>query len=298
MTRDDERMREPDAEIDARLSALLDGELDERASAEIRSALAADPALAERFAALGEVDGQIQRIAAAEPDEARLGRLRRDLQHRLDAEASSPTREVQSEAAARRTGDSRVHRVGSASRRRRSRTRVWAPLAAALAAGFVLYLWGTTSRTGSGIDAPREPAPILVDRSTPEPTPSAIPAPNPAYPARDLATDESGRGRSLMPERDLQAPDRLAARPPASSPDASEAGRSDSPAPVVLVERSPLSSDAGEAIDASSQDRVLASLEDEELAVALQYDVLADLDTIENLELLELLALLDETESL
>ena len=65
-----------------------------------------------------------------------------------------------------------------------------------------------------------------------------------------------------------------------------------------MVERSPRPSGAAEAIEASSPEHVLASLDDEELAVALQYDVLADLDTIENLELLELLALLDETGSL
>lgn len=282
MTRDDERRREADAERDARLSALLDGELDEPASAALRAAIADDPLLAERVAALGEVDGQIRQLAAVEPDPARLARLRGELQRRLDVDADAPVAAARVDGTGRRAaGDANL--AGPVSGRRRSRrpvrpsrTWVWAPLAAALAAAVLLSLWGTAPRTGSGIDATKAPAPVLADRSI----------------SPGTATQADA---SPMPEGDRPEPSRLADRtPPASAgpgpitPDGS----------VAVATRSPLAEPGGEALDVPRQDGPAAALVDEELAVALQYDVLADLETLENLELLELLAMLDETESL
>lgn len=281
MTRDDERRHEADAQMDARLSALLDGELDEPASAALRAAIADDPLLAERVAALGEVDGQIRQLAAVEPDAARLARLRGELQRRLDVEADAPIAEPRVDGTVRRAaGDANLAWPVSGRHRSRrpvrpSRTWAWAPLAAALAAGVVLSLWGTAPRTGSGIDATPAPAPVLADRSI----------------SAGAATQAAP---SPMPEGDRPEPSRLADRTPASAgpgpiaPDGS----------VALATRSPLAEPGGEALDAPRQDGPAAALIDEELAVALQYDVLADLETIENLELLELLAMLDETESL
>lgn len=232
MQPDDEATRAPLDEVDLRLSALLDGELDPESAAELRARLIDDPALAERSARLGEVDGQIRRLAARPPDAARLARLRAALQTRLDAETDAAPAADPIPLTPRATRRRPARRAG---------LRAVAPYAAALAAGLALYFAGGLLRPEPRLDAPREIAPRIAEVEIP-----AEPAP------------ELHAGASLDP---VAAP----------------------------TEEPLLASSSDEASDEAS---------DEELAVALQLDVLADLDAIENLELLELLAFLEVPERL
>lgn len=234
MQPDDEATRAPLDEVDLRLSALLDGELDPESAAELRARLIDDPALAERSARLGEVDGQIRRLAARPPDAARLARLRAALQTRLDAE-------TETDAAPAADPIPLTPRATRRRPARRAGLRAVAPYAAALAAGLALYFAGGLLRPEPRLDAPREIAPRIAEVEIP-----AEPAP------------ELHAGASLDP--------------------------------VAAPTEEPLL--------ASSHDEASDEASDEELAVALQLDVLADLDAIENLELLELLAFLEVPERL
>ncbi len=146
-------------------------------------------------------------------------------------------------------------------RDRRSWLRTVAPYAALLAAGLALYFLGG-SRGFRGL---LRPEPRIAEIASPAP----LDGPASPAPVRDAgsAVLESGRtARSTAADTEVRARSRADVAP--------------------------------DSIDASGEDPVLDSLSDEELAVALQLDVLADLDEIENLEVLELLAQLDAPEPL
>ena len=132
-------------ELDALLSAWIDGELDAGESAAVAERVRRDPELARRVEALRGVDAALRAIPAPEPSRE----LRRRFEVRLAAEGS-PARVV-------------------ALPRRRLR---WAAAAAALAAGLALY-WGVRT------PAPGPPVPEVVE--VPESAPRAEgPGPEPA----------------------------------------------------------------------------------------------------------------------
>jgi anti-sigma factor RsiW len=250
------------------LSALLDGELEPERAQVLRRRLSEEPALAARWAELGELTGQLQMLAhsedgrdeASSEEAARLDRIHGALRVRLAGEAvleeEAAEEEARDEAAA---GQPRAQVIPL-----RPLPAWLGPAAAALAASLALY-WAAGNFgggvPGTGLDdvepgggepaasqwvaetvppAPAEPAPQL------EPAPVEIvrDAPSPTEPGAVLET---------LPDEEAQAVEAWAA------------------------------------VD-------LAEADEEELAIAFELDVLADFDVIENLELLELLDELDTLE--
>jgi len=306
MTRDDDRSRTPSGgptlhglpsgdALDVELSALLDDELDPAAADALRGRIAREPELAARFEQLGELDGQLGRLADALPSEARLARLRVGLQERIDAEAASG--HVDAAPLGAPPAASGVAPVISIGLRRR-----WmAPAAAALAAGLALYLLsgsppGDPARSPgvgpelAGVDPPlrftpapervealaRREAPVEVEPTViPDPPtePTGTPTPSPTRQAL-AGLDATGRGPAVETV--------VAAAEEPTGAMAPDAGAESAP------EIAPL----------ATEDPLLASASEVELALAMEYEVLSDLDVIENLELLELLAMLDGPEPL
>lgn len=267
MRRDDDRNRDPrndpdpahlseeTLEADAELSALLDGELEPATAEALRARIANEPRLAERFAALGALDGELRALAQSPPEAVRLERLRAGLEARIAADARDPRDEALPAGAP-------VFRLSSA-------LRVVVP-AAALAAGVALYFWasppsGPSEETGRPIARTAEPLPP----STGTGIARAPLAREPLAKSRaDQPAGAEGRGDVLTDG----AGERLVAA------DAG-AAEGDLAAPFAPVEGT------------SEEDVLLGSASEVELAVALDYELLSDLEVIENLELLELLAM-------
>ena len=200
---------------DEALSALLDGELAAEQAAELRARMAEEPALAERFARMAELDQALRGLSRRKLSPEHLEQLRAGVMERVASEPSG-------------TRPRRVWR--------------WMPAAAALAAGLALYL------AVSGDPATENPVsgrPGDASQQIAETTSQ----PEPSEPA---AGTGAGTG----------AKTRTGAAGAETAPD----------------------------------DIRLASVSEEELAIGLAYETLADLEVIENLELLELMAALEEEE--
>jgi len=280
--------------LDAELSALLDGELAPPAAAALRARLVDEPALAARLARLGEVDGRIHQLAAELPDPARLERIRARLDARLAAEHAGSRRgpEALDRASDGATADAER---GGVVLPLAPRTRWIGPLAAALAAGLAIYwLVGPTADrvTGAGTTPTPErvalesvPAPRAADRPLPRGGEDAVATVPEARPAPSDASPIAGAAAlAIAPAADGPAP--LDAAP---VPDTSLAG-SASPG-ADLADEVPIP--FVDPVEAIVEEPLLATATDEEIAIAMQLDVLADLDVIENLELLELLDVVD-----
>ncbi len=156
---------------DERLSAFLDGALDDAEMDEVRAALASDPALAERLAELASVDDALSSLPAPDvpPD------LHARLRARIDAEpGASP------EPLVRRAPPRRARWTSS----------FVAAAAAAVAAALVLFMLPRTSPDP-------EPGPVVVVRE-PEP-PEATPEPD-ETPDRERVVAERSPPPSAPPE--------------------------------------------------------------------------------------------------
>ncbi len=243
------------AEDDELLSALLDGELDPGAVAELRARMIEDPELARRSAELGELTGQLRNLAhpgerpeaEIQLEDARVERMHSALRVRLAAEEAVEAEEIQATAET----PAPVIWLRPA--------RDWlVPAAAALAASLFLYL-AFGSRVPDGPSGSADPG-LVAENVTPRPgSPAAA--------------------ESLLPSPDLEI--EVAEDPPTGfARDIAETTPPDMPSAIA---------EAPVPVD-------LAAANDEELAIALEFDVLTDFDVIENLELLELLNELDTME--
>jgi hypothetical protein len=245
---------------DEDLSALLDGELAPEREEALRRRLVDEPALAARWAQLGEVTGQLRHLAhpaeasqaESAVEQARIERIHGALRVRLAAV------EADEEEARPADADPRPRaRVISL----RPSLRWLAPAAAAVAASLALY-WTAGNFSGSlpgsesdGAAPPGNalPAPGLIVEAAPAP----VPVPEPAPAQTELA-------RAPAPQA----------------------------APGIATETA-ADEEAAEAEWAAIE---LAEIDDDELAIAFEFDVLANFEVIENLELLELLDELDRAE--
>jgi hypothetical protein len=250
------------AEDDLALSALLDGELDPAEAEKLRAKLVAQPGLAERGAELGELSGHLQNLAnPSERSEAatQLESERVDRMQtalRVRLAAEAAESQVEPEPVA----PAPVISLGN------FRREGWAA-AAALAAGLLFYL-----AFGDGLGGGETSAPV--------PSPSEFAAAEPAVPLAESVPE---------PEPELESEASPGAVPEAREfPVEGLALESRLPAPVVTpgVAES----------DAEWAEINLAEAGQEELAIALEWEVLSDFDVIENLELLELLDGLDRME--
>ena len=248
------------------LSALLDGELEPERARVLRRRLSEEPALAARWAELGELTGQLQMLArswddrdeASSEEEARLDRIRGALRVRLAGEAvleEEAEEEARGAAAAQPQAQVIPLRPLPA----------WlGPAAAALAASLALY-WAA-GNLGGGV------------------------------PGTGLDDAEPGGG-------ELAAPQWVAETVP---PPPVEPAPQLEPAPVEIVRDAPSPTEPGAVLETLPDEEAqaveawaavdLAEADEEELAIAFELDVLADFDVIENLELLELLDELDTLE--
>ena len=247
---------------DADLSAFLDGELSPEDEAELRSRLIAEPSLAARSAELGEVSGHLRRLA--DPEMRSEGQTH-DEEARIEGMHAALRRRLESEdAPGEETEGARVIPL------RPGLGRFLPAAAAALAAGLVVYLGfglGDFDAENSGVA--EEVAVVATD----PPGSGAIDSdPAPENSAPPPSSDFAGLGTELEGEAPVVQTESFRA---AADED-----------PVEVAETDPV-----ESLD-------WAALDDEELAIALDFDVLADFDVIENLELLELLDELDTMEQI
>jgi hypothetical protein len=252
---------------DADLSALLDGELSPERESELRRRLADEPGLAARWAELGEVSGHLRILADPETlseaegrrEEARFEGLHAALRRRLESE----------DAPAEDPPGAQVIPL------RPSVGWLLPAAAAAAAAGLVLYL-GLGS---SGFEASR--------------TENARAAEEVAAVARDLSGGVDSEV-GVTPRIPVPPPSFGAAAPENEfeSEGAIAQATSGGENPRAAADMDPVA--MAETAELATLE--LAALDDEELAIALDFDVLADFDVIENLELLELLDELDTME--
>jgi len=243
---------------DEALSALLDGELSQEQEEGLRRRMADDPRLAERCAEFAEVGGTLQSLASATSDPERLQRIRQGLQARIDADELAGTQDQQGA------------RVIPFPRGGRGALAAVAALAAALA----LYL---AIDSGSELEpAASRNAPILAEAEVAIPE-AETPVAEVIEPTRLAASPESG---AFDADRVEALPsDRLS---PGESPEGPPVvAILDPTTPVVEAEAPLILPDA-----------------DEQLAIALEYGMLADFDVISNLELLESLDELVTMESM
>ena len=247
------------------LSALLDGELSPEREDEIRRRMANDPSLAARCSELAEVSGLLQKLVETQPEPDRLQRMHEGLRARIELESSEST---ESEEEARRAtvtplAPRRTLKLGAA--------------AAALAAALALYL--SVGERGVGTDpVPAEAAIPLAE--SPAPGSEAL-ASTPVAPLVEPTPPEGPEGTSQW----------------AQGPEVEEAAPSPSvyPEEVVPVLAQP---EGVEVAVVETAEPMILPDSDERLAIALDYEVLADFDVISNLELLEFLGALDDVESM
>jgi anti-sigma factor RsiW len=255
-----ERNRDETSEHrDADLSALIDGELDADREAELRARLAADSALAARFEALSEIDLRLRALSREEPSSEQLDRVRAALERRLADAGPAAT-----------TG--RLIEL-------RPRARVLAPIAAALAASLALYL---------GLSGPSEPG-LDLQGTDASATPEVARTPVPAEPPRAVSPTASAVDDRPLLAEDASGPARAVVEPPSPA-------RSDSDSALELAATLRELHGVAPTLDAPLD--IESDTSDEEVAIALQYEMLADLDVIENLDLLERLTELESTDSM
>lgn len=279
---------------DADLSALLDGELSPERESELRRRLADEPSLAARWAELGEVSGHLRILANPETrseaegqrEDARIEAMQAALRRRLAAKdepvKDEPVRdkpvydEQVNGAQAKDAPGAQVIPL------RPSRGWLLPVAAAAAAAGLVLYL-GLRS---SGFEDSRTRNPgsaeevAAVGRDLSGGVASDV-AVTPGIPVLSPSSLSPSSGIA-MPENGLERAGAIAQASP----------RGDNPRAGAEMD----SVEIAEIDELATLN--LAALGDEELAIALDFDVLADFDVIENLELLELLDELDIMEQI
>ena len=245
------------------LSALLDGELSEEGEEEIRRRMANDPDLAARCAELAEVSGLLQKLVEPQPEPDRLQRMHEGLRARIEV-ASTESEEEE------------AHRATvTPFSPRRSRNLVVA--AAALAAGLALYL--AVGERGFGSDPiPPEATASLAESSVPVPETVAL---TPVEPLVKPIPPEASEGISQWAQVPLVEE---AASPPSVYPEVARPVLEQTEVVVVA--------------EAKTAEPMILPDSDERLAIALDYEVLADFDVISNLELLEFLGALDDVESM
>ena len=279
---------------DADLSALLDGELSPERESELRRRLADEPSLAARWAELGEVSGHLRILANPETrseaegqrEDARIEAMQAALRRRLAAKdepvkdesvRDKPVYDEQVNGAqAKDAPGAQVIPL------RPSRGWLLPVAAAAAAAGLVLYLGlGSSgledSRTRNAGSA-EEVAAVGRDLSGGVASDVAV---TPGIPVLSPSSLSPSSGVA-MPENGLERAGAIAQASP----------RGDNPRAGAEMD----SVEIAEIDELATLN--LAALGDEELAIALDFDVLADFDVIENLELLELLDELDIMEQI
>ncbi len=279
---------------DADLSALLDGELSPERESELRRRLADEPSLAARWAELGEVSGHLRILANPETrseaegqrEDARIEAMQAALRRRLAAKdepvKDEPVRdkpvydEQVNGAQAKDAPGAQVIPL------RPSRGWLLPVAAAAAAAGLVLYLGlGSSgledSRTRNAGSA-EEVAAVGRDLSGGVASDVAVTPGTPVLSPSSLSPSSG----IAMPENGLERAGAIAQASP----------RGDNPRAGAEMD----SVEIAEIDELATLN--LAALGDEELAIALDFDVLADFDVIENLELLELLDELDIMEQI
>jgi len=275
-----------EVEDDLALSALLDGELDEASAAKLRAKMVAQPELAERSAELGELSGHLRNLAhPSERSEAerqlesdRVDRMQAALRVRLDVEAAEV---AEAEAVDSDAAEAAAPAPVIPLRRARD---WWAP-AAALAAGLLLYLAFDSGISGVETGGPGEPpgefaqVPDLTPDPTLDPTLAPTLDPTPDPPPSPESALEWAAGPS--PVSEVGAVPGGDARIEKASPGSIVASAADPPGTEGAAEWAEVD---------------LAEVGEEELAIALEFDVLSDFDVIENLEILELLNGLDRVE--
>ena len=257
---------------DEDLSALLDGELSPERAEQLRRRLANEPGLAARCAELGEVSGQLQNLAQpadrseseVQLEGARVQGMHAALRRRIAAE--------ETEAAADSSAGTSVEDLAPVIPLRVARP--WlAPAIAAVAAGLTLYLVlgnfrSDDSSPGGNLAVLDSPEPVILDLE------NTWAPPGPAEVAQTEGGADGVQALAQMTQ-------------PKRTPDS-----------IAEIEPEAYSEAPGETV-AERDDRLavdLGAVGDEELAIAFEFDVLADFDVIENLELLELLDELDTLE--
>jgi len=269
-----------DHEIDTDLSALLDGELAEDEAARLRLRMTHSPKLAERFAELGAIDGQIRRLGDQAPSPARLEALRERLQMRIDADAAP---------AAGASDPDWTETSGADEARVLPLRRRWmGPVATALAAGLAFYLFYTPGE--------------LKDSPTPVLQAAQPVVPDEAVVVETAPAEFEAIVQGIASPQDVVAPlaPEAFVSPEAAMTEVALEEAATTPMEVEIDLEAPqvesqLAEVSGTSPDAPS---LLQNANEVELAVVLEYDVLMDLDVIENLELLQRLSILDGPETL
>jgi hypothetical protein len=253
-----DQRQEEEARDRADLAALLDGELSPAREAELRARMAERPELAEELALMGEADQQLRELAGLPVSEDRLARMRSGLDAKLAAAAAAP-------------------RGGATVIALPMRPRWLAAAAAALAAGLALYL--ATDRPPTPQSAPDveqlagTPTAGAEQRIVIDAPPSDSPKPRvPAAPVHE----EPALAR---------VPEAVVTPAPLEPSEATELASGQAPVPVV--ENAAVEPEA--LLDIASE---------EEIAIAIDYETLADFDVIARLDLLELLDDLDTVEAM
>ena len=261
---------------DEDLSALLDGELSPERAQQLRLRLAEEPELAARCAELGEVSGHLRNLAYPEDRSqsesqlqgARVEGMHAALRERIAAEEAATGIEAPAGTPSRASAPVIPLRAS------------WkglVPAVAALAAGLALYLsLGNFRSDDSGLTENRVASEFSEPLTSDLENPLELPGSTVETEAGDGARLENGLAETSAPE---SAPQRMAEAFPAG------------PSEVARENQGRFAVDR--AVDLEVD---LAVIGDEELAIAFEFDVLADFDVIENLELLELLDELDTLE--
>ena len=269
---------------DEDLSALLDGELSPERAQQLRLRLAEEPELAARCAELGEVSGHLRNLAHPEGrsesesqlEGARVEGMHAALRERIAAEEAATGIEAPAGTPSRASAPVIPLRAS------------WkglVPAVAAMAAGLALYLsLGNFRSDDSGLTENRVASEFSEPLTSDLENPLELPGSTAETEAGDGVRLENGLAETSAPER---APQRIAEAFPTGP---SEMAREN---PDRLAVDLAVDLEVDRAVDLEVD---LAVIGDEELAIAFEFDVLADFDVIENLELLELLDELDTLE--
>ena len=275
-TRDEWKKPALGSSEDEDLSALLDGELSPERAEQLRRRLAEEPELAARCAELGEVSGHLRNLAhpadrsesESQRQGARVEGMHATLRQRIAAEQAATGIEPPAGTSSRASAPVIPLRAP---------WRGLVPAVAALAAGLALYLSLGDFRSDDSGFTENQVASEFSEPVAPDPeNPLELPGWTADTEAGDGARSENGLVETSAPE---SAPQLIAEAFPAGP---SEMARENQ-------DRLAVDPDVDLAVD-------LSVIGDEELAIAFEFDVLADFDVIENLELLELLDELDTLE--
>ena len=281
-TRDEWKKPALGSSEDEDLSALLDGELSPERAEPLRRRLAEEPELAARCAELGEVSGHLRNLAhpadrsesESQRQGARVEGMHAALRQRIAAEQAAAGIEAPAGTSSRASAPVIPLRAP---------WRGLVPAVAALAAGLALYLSLGDFRSDDSAPTGNLAASDFSERVTPDPeTPLELPRPT----ADAEAGAGSGVGNGLV---ETPAPE--------SAPQLIAEALPTGPSEMARENQDRLAADLDADLDVDLAVD-LSVIGDEELAIAFEFDVLADFDVIENLELLELLDELDTLEQI